>query len=369
MRMDAQSSVRVRFTTDYDEYRIINTPLAVPCKLGRKGLSELINHLLQANTQLDFDFIINGVLLRSSLLQFLDVHKLSNEEVLPIQYIPAIQLPPESQSVELPSWIGSLDSSMTGYIIAGCYNGLIQVFDRDTVTLQSSIQAHQQSIRSVSVLNEKDHAIVFSGSKDHSIQSYRIDLDSNSGNLTHYHLATLSGHGSSVESLKSMHLNQNPVLVSGDWNGTICGWDVKTIGNSFVSDNTKMRKKKKLDAEQSQPLSDPKPLFSFKGHSQSVSSLDADGESRRLFSSSWDHSLKEWDIERQECSFTFVGSKVITSIHYSSPLDSVLTSHADGRVRLWDMRQREGGTCKLSFGTESKHWISQVGVPSTWVMC
>ena len=55
---------------------------------------------------------------------------------------------------------------------------------------------------------------------------------------------------------------------------------------------------------------------------------------------------------------SFVGSKVITSLHFSSALDSVLTSHADGRVRMWDMRQREGGVCKQSFGNDSKHWVS-----------
>ena len=358
--MDAHSSIRVRFTTDYDEYRVINTPLAVPCKLGRKGLSELINHLLQPNTSVSFDFIINGILLRSSLLQFLDAHKLSNEEVLTIQYIPSLQLPPESQSIELPSWIGCLNSNMSGYIVAGCYNGLIQVFDQESVALQLSIQAHQQGVRSVAVLADGDNSIVFSGSKDHSIQSYRLGFDDNSGSLTHHHSATLSGHASSVESLDVFRLNQSPMLVSGDWNGTICGWDVKALENSNAIDSSKVRKKRKLDTEKSQPLLDPKPMFTIKGHSQSVSSLHADDKSGRLFSCSWDHSLKEWDVERQECSFTFVGSKVITSLHFSSALDSVLTSHADGRVRLWDMRQREGGVCKLSFGTESKHWVSQV---------
>ena len=42
------------------------------------------------------------------------------------------------------------------------------------------------------------------------------------------------------------------------------------------------------------------------------------------------YSLKEWDLERQDCSFTFVGSKVITSLLYSPGLDSVLPSHSDG---------------------------------------
>ena len=357
--MDSQSSVRVRFTTDFDEYKVITTPLAVPCKLGRLGLSEVINHLLQSDSPIDFDFIINGSLLRSSLLQYLELQKLSNEDILSIQYMPAIHLPPDSQSVELPSWIGSLNSNMEGSILAGCYDGQIQIFDPDTLSIRANIQAHQQSIRSIAACAYGNHSLVFSGSKDHSIQSFLLS-DDIAGNLSYLHLATLSGHGSSVESLDICTLNQKNILVSGDWSGNICGWDVSTLSEGTVQESSKARKKKKLDSEVAQPKVEAKPIFSIKAHSQSVSYLNADHQHGRLFSSSWDHSLKEWDVERQDCSFTFVGSKVITSLHYSPGLDSVLTSHTDGRARLWDMREREGGMSKLSFGSESKHWVAQV---------
>eukprot|EP01032_Pedospumella_encystans_P036460 gene36460-41260_t len=32
--------VRVRFVTDYEQFRIVDSPFAVPNKLGRHGLSE-----------------------------------------------------------------------------------------------------------------------------------------------------------------------------------------------------------------------------------------------------------------------------------------------------------------------------------------
>ena len=38
--------IRVRFVTEYTKYRVTETPISVPARLGRYGLSELINHLL-----------------------------------------------------------------------------------------------------------------------------------------------------------------------------------------------------------------------------------------------------------------------------------------------------------------------------------
>ena len=112
-----------------------------------------------------------------------------------------------------------------------------------------------------------------------------------------------------------------------------------------------------------------KPLFTFRGHSQAVSCLQAaNGDegtaaSNRVFSSSWDHSLKEWDMERQDCVATFAAcSKVITSLHYSESLSLVATSHPDGRVRVWDSRQKDGeAVCRSVVGSSSNsQWVSQV---------
>ena len=57
------------------------------------------------------------------------------------------------------------------------------------------------------------------------------------------------------------------------------------------------------------------------------------------FTGSWDHSLKQWDIERQDVMSVFTsGSKITTSLDANSLLGLVATSHSDGKVRLWDTR-------------------------------
>lgn len=81
-----------------------------------------------------------------------------------------------------------------------------------------------------------------------------------------------------------------------------------------------------------------------------------------LYSCSWDHSLKRWDFERQDCVVTCNPGKVFTSIdiQQSSP-DTIISSHPDGKIRLWDARSGGDAACRGAWGVESdRQWISQV---------
>ena len=69
--------IRARFVTNHAEYRISDAPFAIPAKLGRKGLSEVINHLLGGTEHQAFDFSINDVLVRVPLSTFLATNNMS----------------------------------------------------------------------------------------------------------------------------------------------------------------------------------------------------------------------------------------------------------------------------------------------------
>ena len=61
-----------------------------------------------------------------------------------------------------------------------------------------------------------------------------------------------------------------------------------------------------------------------------------------MYSCSWDHSLKEWDVERQDPIAAFTSdSKAFTSLHLSESSRVIGTAHNDGKIRLWDTRSGE----------------------------
>ena len=84
--------IRARFVTRFEEYRVTDVAISVPAKLTRRGLSEVIHHLLGNETidedSRDFDFKINNSLLRESLGKFLQRHEISSEETVEIEYFP-----------------------------------------------------------------------------------------------------------------------------------------------------------------------------------------------------------------------------------------------------------------------------------------
>ena len=172
----------MRFITRYDKYRITDAPFAVPSKLGRYGLSEVVNHLLDSNeSPQPFDFAINGRLVRVSLNKFVVVNRLSTEDVITIGYMPAISISDESESVEVPAWIGSVETKVEGVIIAGCYDGKIQIIDSNTFEVASTTGAHEEPIRAITSWNaisqNKTSVMLATASKDNSLKCWTLNKD------------------------------------------------------------------------------------------------------------------------------------------------------------------------------------------------
>ena len=73
------TQVRVRFVTDYDIYRVTDTPFAIPITLSSSGLNDVVNHLLgndeNDDNNVNFDFTINNVFIKDKLSKFLKFSK------------------------------------------------------------------------------------------------------------------------------------------------------------------------------------------------------------------------------------------------------------------------------------------------------
>ena len=71
-----------------------------------------------------------------------------------------------------------------------------------------------------------------------------------------------------------------------------------------------------------------------RAHNQAIQGLQPGRISGnwRMYSCAMDFSLKEWDVERQDCLSTFTSdSKIFTSLHFNESSRIVGTSHNDGR--------------------------------------
>lgn len=276
MQTSADAKVRVRFVTTFDQFRIVDTPFVVPSKLGRSGLSEIVNHLL-GNGDADnedeeevgrqpFDFMIGDRLVRISLNKFIALHRLNTEDTITVNYFPATSLADESERIEVPAWVGCICTKIANsqsIVAAGCYDGQVKIFNAQSLLASSngkssndndSFKAHDEPIRAVHCWKGpgNNDTLIATASKDQTVKCWNVQRSNQStSGITASPLCTLAnGHMSSVECLGRISLyadnRDNDILLSGDWSGTICGWNMTEVySGSTQAPDTASKKKRK----------------------------------------------------------------------------------------------------------------------------
>jgi ribosome biogenesis protein len=355
--MDQQ--LRVRFLTSNPLYRISDAPFVIPARLGHKGLNQIINQLLALDSHIVFDFQITDHLLRTPLYKLIQSLRISTEDTIVIHYFVSTQAEESGQSTEQPAWIRCLDANLTpNHCISGCYDGVLRIFDKDNLEIVHELAAHEKAIQALTSWTYNDRRLLASAGNDQVVKLWALPVDSDISSFSANHLqANLCGHQSTVCSVSTWSRG----LVSGDWSGNILAWDISDLtitGNEMqVDEDRKASKKRRTNSDKTIVTAKPSPkaTFHIKAHNQAVSALQT--YDNRCYSSSWDHSLKVWDLERQDTLVSINTSKVVTSLHSRMQNSLVATSHTDGRVKVWDERKIESPANVLG---SSNTWIAQV---------
>lgn len=303
-----KSQVKIRFfTREEDEsLQVEDKPLFVPISLKRFGLSEIVNHLLETESSIPFDFLINGTLLRTSVEEYLTANGLSSEAFLSLEYTRSVLPPSYLASFNNEDWVSSLDTSYNK-ILSGSYDGIVRTWNLSG-KVEKQYQGHSGAIKAVKWISASR---IVSAGNDRQIRIWKaseidpngvsIDEDEEENPEEGKTVAILEGHKAPISSLA---VNQNRILSAG-YDSTVGLWstnykEMTTIdpladpNNNVTSTAAKKRRKLALADINTRRRA---PLSFLEGHTQPVEGIIfAPDDNTVAYSVSQDHTIKTWDL-------------------------------------------------------------------------
>jgi len=332
------------------KYHTPETPFSVPAQSGCTELDNLLKSLLASDNDnealegCEFDFLIEGEYLRTSLQDYATAKNVLAETVIRIEYTLRQDSPELSQSLLHNDWVSSVDIH-NGKILTGSYDNTVKVWNTGGECL-ATIEGHTMAVRKV-VWNKTDSFI--SASQDQTAIVWKYNPEDGSTQAVHM----CKGHTRSVDCLAV-----NPAgdkFVSGSWDKMIKIWEAgvdTTAGNEDEADPKRICKKEKENLKQVRT-----PLQTYSGHKEPVSGLLWSDE-HELVSCGWDHCIRLWDATTATNKHTITGNKVVLSIAYSSTNNLLASGGADKFIRLFDARASGDVVHKML--TSHEGWVSSV---------
>lgn len=371
--------IQVKFRTKQEKYAVADAPFSLAASIETPDLSKLINGLLkerkdggggekESNNEeeetgnaaewknVEFDFLIDGHLLRVPLSQLVGEKGLSTETVIEVEYVEKYPSPKPEDSLIHDDWVAAV-AGFKNYILSGCYDNTVNIWTTEGEKLLT-IPGHSGPIKSVSWVNVQDgNSSFISGSHDQTLIIWSLDFSQKSVERMH----VCRGHAGSVDAI-CVSPDKSRFL-SGSWDKSLKLWSTSLepepgTEETISSKNPKRMKEASENGSGDARLHTRTPLLTLAGHNEGVSSLQW-MEEKKVASASWDHTIKIWDIETAREEKLIQGNKVFIDISYSPLNNLIAAGSCDRHVRIYDPRSQEGSIVKSSL-THHTGWVSSV---------
>ncbi|CAR28672.1 ZYRO0F09372p [Zygosaccharomyces rouxii] len=343
-----KSQVKLRFfTREKDEsLHVQDTPVYAPIALKRFGLSEIVNHLLQSEKPVPFDFLVDGELLRSSLQDYLTKKGLSSETLLNVEYARAVLPPSYLASFNNEDWISSIDMG-DQRIISGSYDGIVRTWNLSG-KVDKQYSGHAGAIRSVKHIS---NTRIVSAGNDRTLRLWKTKNDSTATDDENVEegktLAILEGHKGPVV---SVDVSDNARILSSSYDNSLGLWSTnyKEMNNvdpmeELINSNenkvsTAARKRRKL-ALKDGSIRRRAPLSLLESHQAPVEQALFDARDNTVgYSVSQDHTVKTWDLVTSRCVDTKTTSYSLLSLAQLPSLHLLACGSSARHITLHDFR-------------------------------
>ena len=354
--------------------------------LKRYALSTLVNKLLDFETPVPFEFLIDGLFLRTTIDDFLTANGISSETTLNVEFVRALIPPVYSTTFEHDDWVSSVDvlslSPAAGWtnernmlhtgherIISGSYDGFLRVWNLDSKLLAMSTSAanggHASAVKAVKFLSSTK---VVSSSSDRTVRIWHYSETDDAHDAHLSPVLEFYGHKSSVDSL-AVHAPSSRIL-SGSADHTICFWsatksDAPIVSEDLLPSALPYNKRRKL-SNPSKSVPQRGPLLHLTGHSNPVSGvIFAPTDPTVAYSTSWDHSIRTWDLPTGTSVDTRNTSHPLLSICAMNGVNLLATGSSARHITMVDPRASATTVAAMTLHGHVNAVVSLCGHPTS----
>lgn len=318
--------------------------------------------------------------MRTSIDDFLTTNGISSESTLNIEYVRALIPPAHVASFEHDDWVSSVDllsqtspagtwSTKAGVelgqdrLVSGSYDGLLRVWNNSREVLATSASAteggHSAPVKAVKFISSSRLA---SSGMDRTIRLWDYSGDSITPTLELY------GHTASVDRL-ALHAPSSRIL-SASSDNSVGIFSTNKSGAPSASSNlipAPSTKRRKLTApNSSKSTSQRGALGLMTGHSAPVSDVVFKPDDATVaYSSSWDHSIKTWDLPTQTCVDTRTTSHSLLSIVALPQVNLIAAGTSARHITLVDPRAQATSIVAMTMRGHTNGVVSLAPSPTS----
>jgi ribosome biogenesis protein YTM1 len=323
-----EEQLQIHLITKQTQFAVPDTPYSIQSSVTTVELNKLLNTLLKETqdemyTEVDFDFLVRGEFLRHSLAKHLKDREVSFEDVIDIEYVERFPAPEPLDVLLHDDWVSAIQAN-GDWILTGSYDNSVNIWSMKGEHKLSLTGDHEAPIKGVGWINMNEDsgtATFASGSKDQTILIWQWNIAKNKARP----IFSCKGHERAVECIS---ISQNGKLIaSGGWDNFLKVWSASSDDENDSSETSK-----KMRTEEAKVRT---PLATLEGHREAVSSTQWI-DNTTILSSSWDHTMKIWDLNMRALKNEIAGNKSFFDVSYSALNGLIITASADKNLRLFD---------------------------------
>ncbi|XP_037961119.1 ribosome biogenesis protein WDR12 homolog [Teleopsis dalmanni] len=339
-----KGQVRVHFKTKQEQYAIPDIPYVIDETLTTAELNTFINTLLKQSgtteNNVDFDFLLTGEYLHGRLCDTLREKLISFESGVELEYVERFPAPEPQDCLLHDDWVSAVHTCGK-WVLTGSYDCVLNIWNVKGKHMLT-ISGHNMPVKAVTWISiENNIGRFISCGQDARPNIWEWHMDSNSVN----NLAVCKGHERAVDCVGMSPDNRR--FATGSWDTMLKVWSLDDEPMSNTS------KQMKLQTDKTKV-----PILTLQGHRENVSSVQW-MDSNCILTSSWDHTIKIWDLNMEGVKNEVFGNKPIFDASYSKLNNLVVTASADKVLRLYDPRSNNTTVVRNTY-LGHQQWVQSV---------